>query len=116
MMEIKIITNRITLAEVKQIAADSYGDMVKAVVDIERGIIAIGGEWHADAESALLENGSTQTNLWGINIYPDKSPDGMIAFVSLINIRPRQNNRGMEIQDPFIKNKITAIVNKLISI
>lgn len=113
-MEIKIITDKITLDEVRQMASESYGDMVKAVVDIELAVLGIGGEWHADAESLLLENGSKQENLWGINIYPEKNLNEMIAFVSLINIRPRKNNRGMEIQDASIRKQISEIVNKLI--
>ena len=113
-MRIKIITNLITEEEIKQLATDTYGDMVKAVADIEKEIVAIGGEWHADAESLLIENGSLQKNLWGFNIYPNKDKKERVVFVSLINIRPRQNNRGMEIQDPIIKKKIITIINKLI--
>lgn len=113
-MKIKIVPDKITIDEVRQMAADTYGDMVKGVADVQRAIMAIGGEWHADAEALLLEDGSAQENLWGFNIYPEKDKDSRIAFVSLINIRPRQNNRGMEIIDITIRKQITEIVNNLI--
>lgn len=114
-MEIKIIKDKINLGEVQVLAQATFGDMVKAVVDIEQGIMAVGGEWHADGEAVLLEQGSNQENLWGINIYPDNSDDSFIAFVSLINIRPRAGNRSMEIADPAIREKITSIVARLIA-
>ena len=113
-MEIKIIISNIPLAEVVKMAEDGYGEMVKAVADTELGIMAIGGEWHADAEEVLLGQGSKQSELWGFNIYPARSPEQRIEFVSLINIRPLQNNRKMEIEDPEIREKISQIVNKLI--
>jgi hypothetical protein len=113
-MDIEIITTPIPLQKIKDAAQISFGDMAKAVVDIQTGILALGGEWHADAEAILLENGSSQENLWGINIYPDLENEERIIFVSLINIRPRQNNRGMEIQNPEIRKKISQIVNQLI--
>ena len=76
--------------------------MVKYVVDVERGIVAIGGEMHADAEAALLEAGSRQADLWGANYYPGRGRDGCIEYTSLINIRPGAGNRGMELLDPNI--------------
>ena len=114
-MPIKIITDKITLLEVKEIAKATFGDMAKAVVDIEKQIMAIGGEIHADAEQLLLENGSRQENLWGINIYPENSSAERIQFESLINIRPAQNNRAMTVQDEKIRQTIAAVVNKLIT-
>lgn len=113
-MEIKIIREPMTLAKVHRAAQESYGDMVKAVADIERGFLALGGELHADAEAVLLADGSAQEDLWGINIYPEKSRDAWVEFTSMINIRPRANNRSMEIQDPIIQKKILDIVDKLI--
>lgn len=113
-MEIKIITDKISLAEVKRLAEQDFGEMVKAVVDIEKGVMAIGGEWHSDAEQVLLESGSDQTNLWGINLFPAEPPEQMIEFTSLINIRPKDGNRTMVVEIPEIKEKIYQIVNKLI--
>lgn len=114
-MEITIIKDKISREQIRQLAQERFGNMIKAVVDIEQGIMAAGGEWHADAEAVLLQDGSKQENLWGINIYPDNSDESLIAFVSLINIRPRVGNRSMEIQDPVIREKIQGIVTRLIS-
>lgn len=114
-MEIKIIKNKISSEEAKRIADKQYGDMFKAVIDIEKEIMAAGGELHSDASEVLLKNGSDPKNLWGINIYPDNSRKTLIEFNSLINIRPLQNNRSMDIESEEIKEKIRKIVNKLIS-
>ncbi len=113
-MQIKIITDKISLAEVKKLAEASYGDMVKAVADINRGILAIGGEMHADAEETLLKNGSRQDDLWGFNIYPDVEGDNKLEYVSFINIRPRLGNRSQEIAAAAIREKIKILVNKMI--
>lgn len=113
--KIRVISEPITLARLKTIAIERYGDLVKAVVDVELGIIAIGGEMHADEESVLLERGSAQVNLWGINVYPDKSGEEMIEYDSIINIRPRQNNRSRGIDDPEQRKKIADVVLKLIA-
>jgi len=111
---IKIITSPISKEELKESAREFFIDFVKAVVDIEREIMAIGGEFHVDCESALIENGSEQPNLWGINIYPEKPITNRIEFNSMINIRPRQGNRTRGVDNEETREKITAIVNKLI--
>lgn len=82
--------------------------MVKGVVDIERGLLAIDAELHADLEKFLLENGSEQFNLWGINLYFDGD---LVEFDSLINIRPAQGNRSRGVENPKIQQKITEIVS-----
>ena len=106
---------KITLEEIRMFAEEGYGDMIKAVADISTGMFAIGGEFHADGEQILLQQGSQQINLWGFNIYPDRPLDDMLEYDSLINIRPKDNNRTTEIQDPGIKEKIFKIVrDKLI--
>ncbi len=110
----KLIDTKINKNLLAEIAKERFGDMVKAVVDIELGIMVIGGELHADEEAMLLEHDSKQENLWGINIYVDKTGDEMIEFDSMINIRPRQNNRSRDVLDPAIREKITVIVNNLV--
>lgn len=114
LMEIKIVENQITWAEVKKLAEESYGEMTKAVADINLGILAIGGEMHADAEQLLLEQGSRQDDLWGFNIYPEAEAGQVLEYVSFINIRPRLGNRSQEIGDTAIKGKIKLLVDKLI--
>jgi len=114
-MEIRVIKTPITKSELKEIAKERFGDLIKVVVDIELGIMAIGGELHADEEAILLEQGSKQINLWGINLYPDISSEDWIEFDSMINVRPSQNNRSRSVEDESIRNRIIEIVNKLIS-
>lgn len=113
-MEIKIIKEKISQDEIKEIAKESFGDMFKIVVDIERKILAAGGELHADAMEKLLEDGSEGKNLWGANFYPFENPENRIEYVALINIRPEQNNRKMEIDNNEIKNKIKQVVENLL--
>jgi len=95
-------------------ACKMFGNLVKAVVDVEKEIIAVDGELHADEQALLLEDGSKQENLWGINIYPDESGKDFIEFDSVINIRPSQQNRSRGIDNPEIKKKVLEIVNKLV--
>jgi hypothetical protein len=112
--KIRIIKEPITFEELKKIAEERYGDMVKAVVDVEREIIALGGDLHSDEETFLLENGSLQENLWGINLWIEKPFEEMIEFDSIINIRPKQGNRSRFIEDENTRNKIKEIIKKLI--
>lgn len=114
MSEIKIITEKISLPELKKKAEERFGDMVKGVVDLEKGIMAIGGEMHSDEEAVLLENGSKQSDLWGINLYPDNIGDNFVEFDSMINIRPRQGNRSRGVEDEAIRHKILEVINKLV--
>ena len=98
----------------KRLTAYWFGDMVKLVVDVERRVVAIGGELHADAEALLLEQGSRQTDVWGANYFPGVGPDDCLELTALINIRPGQGNRGMVIQDAAIAAKVRAIVSDVI--
>lgn len=113
-MEIQIIRETITKKQLADIASQQFGDFVKAVADVERGIMAIGGELHADEEAVLIADGSQQKNLWGINLYPEASGDDWVEFDSMINVRPSQNNRSRGVEDPAIQNKIRMVVLKLV--
>jgi hypothetical protein len=113
-MQIKIIEGTLAKKELIKIAEEGFGDLVKAVVDIEKGLMAIGGELHADEEASLLKSGSRQENLWGINLYPQKKGEELIEFDSLINLRPAQGNRSRGIENPEIQKRIRDIVEKLI--
>ncbi len=110
----KIIDTPISLADVKAMAGDRFGNLVKAVVDIERGLMAVDGELHADEEALLLENGSRQADLWGINIYPELTGADRIEFDSVINIRPSQGNRSRGVDDQTIRERIVRLVGGLI--
>ncbi len=110
-MIIRIIERPITRAEAKEIAQEFYVDMVKGVADIERELLALGGEWHMDANMKLIEHGSLQEDVWGFNFYPDEN---RIEYTSLINIRPSQGNRNIEIQDDGLKGRMEQTIRKLI--
>lgn len=111
---IKIIKDSISKEELGNIAKNQFGDLVKAVVDTQKEIMAIGGELHADEEALLLEKGSRQENLWGVNLYFNKSNDELIEFDSMINIRPSQGNRSRGVESLDVQRKIRDIISKLI--
>ena len=110
----KIIDRKLTMSELKQMAVATFGNMVKAVVDVDREVIAVDAELHSDLEALLLENGSKQKNIWGINFYPDLQNEEFVEFDSLINIRPSQGNRSRGVENEEIRKKIISIVAKRI--
>ena len=110
----EIIKDHIALSKLREMSKARFGNMIKAVVDINSEIMAVDAELHADEESLLIENGSEQKDLWGINIYPDLAGDERIEFDSMINLRPAQGNLTRNVESSDIKLKITNIVNKLI--
>ena len=111
---IVIVRERIDPAELERLVLLYFEDMVKYVVDVERGVIGLGGEMHADAEQLLLENGSRPADLWGANYYPGRGRDGCIEYTALINIRPAQGNRSMEIQDPALRERVRDLTWALV--
>jgi len=110
-----IITTTLSLNDLKKMAKDMFGDIVKAVVDIDRELMAVDAELHADLESRLLEDGSQRKHLWGINLYPEAPGDEFIEFDSMTNVRPSQGNRSRGVEDEAIRNKIIQIVGKRIA-
>lgn len=110
---IKIISSPLFRHELVSLAQEGFGDFIKGVVDIERKVVAIGGELHADEEALLLSQGSKQENVWGVNLYPEKLVDEWIEYNSMINVRPLQSNRTRGVEDTAIREKIIAIVNAL---
>ncbi|HBL15732.1 MAG TPA: hypothetical protein DD417_02930 [Elusimicrobia bacterium] len=113
-MEIRIVREPLPLKDIADTAGRQFGDMVKAVVDVGRGLLALGGELHADAEAALLDDGSRQSDLWGINLYPKNAPGEFVEFDSMINIRPSQGNRSRGVDDPARRRAVLEVVGKLI--
>lgn len=111
----KIIDNTISINELTEMASNMYGDFVKAVVDLEKGIMAVDAELHADEEQLLLENGSRQQDLWGINLYPGLMGEDFVEFDSMINVRPSQHNRSRGVENEDTRKKIIAVVSKLIT-
>ncbi|MCU0653389.1 MAG: DUF5674 family protein [Candidatus Pacebacteria bacterium] len=114
-MEIKIIKEPIRRDELESFARAGFGDMVKAAVDVEQEIMAIGGELHMDELEELLEKeNSKHQNIWGINLYIEKTGDDFIEFDSMVNLKPAFGNRTRGVDDPETREKISGIVNKLI--
>ena len=105
---------RVDPGDLKRLVLLYFEDMVKYVVDVERGVIGLGGEMHADAEQLLLEDGSRQADLWGANYYPGRGRDGCVEYTSLINIRPAAGNRSMEIQDPALRERVRDLTWALV--
>ncbi|MGI9042506.1 MAG: DUF5674 family protein [Gemmatimonadaceae bacterium] len=114
-MTIRIARTAITRAELATAAEALFGDMVKAVVDIERKLMAFGGELHSDEESALLEDGSEQQDLWGINLYPAEAGDDWIEYDSMINVRPSAGNRSRSVEDQALRELIRTVVAGLVT-
>lgn len=112
--DIVILNRRIEPSELARLTRLFFEDMVKYVVDVERRLVAVGGELHADAERLLLDSGSRQSDLWGANYHPGKGRDGCIEYTSLINIRPAQGNRSMLIGDPTVRDRVREITFALI--
>lgn len=112
----EIAGKKSSLKEMQTMAERMFGNFVKAVVDVERRKIALDAELHADEEALLLENGSRQKDLWGINIYPflDRNGPDFVEFDSMINLRPSQGNRSRGVTDTETRNKIISIVNEWI--
>ncbi|HJH55614.1 DUF5674 family protein [Brachyspira hyodysenteriae] len=109
-----IIKEGIEVSEIKNMLGNYFTDMVKGVVDIEKNELALDAELHSDLESLLIENGSLQKDLWGINIYPELDDEDFIEFDSWINIKPTDNNRSRYVEDENIRNKIIEILDNLI--
>ncbi len=97
-------------------AGKMFGNLVKGVVDIEQEIMAIDAELHVDLAEFLVEHGSQNNNIWGINIYPYSAGDDWLEFDSMINLKPNMGNRSRDIQDPIIKDKVTVIVKRFVNI
>lgn len=111
----QIVRDKISIEELKKMAEKMFGGLVKAVVDIEKEIMVVDAELHADQECILLEQGSTQELLWGINLYPDLiGSNDWIEFDSMINLRPSRGNKSRSIDNPEIRERIIKIVNKLV--
>jgi hypothetical protein len=110
----KIVSTIISLSELKQMAEAMFGDLVKAVIDVDRELIAVDAELHSDLEALLLQDGSKQKNLWGINFYPELIGNEFIELDSMINMRPSQGNKSRGIENEEIRRKIAEITAKRI--
>lgn len=110
-----IVNEKLNLNDLPSLEGESYfEDMIKAVADIDKKILALNAELHSDLEQYLLDNGSEQQNLYGFNIYFD----GEIEYDSMIN-PPRNREAGFprggrDVCDPKARQIIEEIVNEWI--
>jgi hypothetical protein len=111
----RILDGPVTKDELKSIAGDMFGDIVKGVVDVRLDFLAIDAELHSDLEAMLLENGSQQNDLWGINLYPSLEGDDFLEFDSMINMRPSQGNLSRGVDDEALRDKIAGIVDRWVT-
>lgn len=114
-MSITVIKQPISRKELEPFAKEIYGNFVKAVVDVEQGIIAVGGEFHSEEEAILMsQEGSKRENTWGINLYPQEPKETWIEFDSMINLKPSFGNRSRGVENERIRAKIKEVIQKLI--
>ena len=111
----QLVDKSISKTALKELSKRFSAGLVKAVVDTKREIMVVDASMHADEEKELLDTGSRQDDLWGINLYPDVSGEDFLEFDSMINVRPRLNNYTRGVEDEHLRKKITDIVLKLVS-
>lgn len=109
-MEILIVREPVDKKTLDALAQTWHHTLVKGVADIKTGLVALGGEWHMDANTKLIAEGSEQPNLWGFNIYQKEKGDEAIEYNSLINIRPAQGNRSMDITNEETQKAVRRVV------
>jgi len=110
----RIIEQPTSLKQIREERKVAFEELLKIVVDVKKNLIALDTEMNADLEHLLLQDGSSQQDLWGANIYPLRETKDQLEFTSLINIRPAMDNRSMEVTDPRIRKQIKQIVSKLL--
>jgi hypothetical protein len=110
----QIVDKTIGLQDLDLMAQKMFGNFVKAVVDVDKGIMAVDAELHADEEAFLIEKGSKQSDLWGINLYPEMEGENFVEYDSMINIKPAQGNRTRTVADPALRAKILSIVTGIV--
>ena len=112
--EARLLTARLAPAQIDALANEHFGDMFKFVADVRLGLLAVGGEFHADGEAALLEQGSVQSDIWGANYYPGRPAGERVEYIAMINIRPAAGNRGMAIDSAATRAAVLTLVERLI--
>lgn len=109
----KIVKDTISISELREMLKGGfYVDVVKAVVDLEKEIMAVDAEMHADLMNELIKaEHSNHQNLWGVNLFPEAPVEEFIAFTSLINIKPSLGHKTVDIHDQSLQEKIRDVIN-----
>jgi hypothetical protein len=111
----QIVAGQITVADLATMAEATFGDLIKAVADVGRGLLAVDASMHSDLEALLLDAGSRQNDLWGINLYPAEfGTPGFLEFDSMINLRPSLGNRTRSVEDPDIRVAIERLIGRVV--
>jgi len=111
----KIIKDTIEISELEEMAKKMHGELVKAMVDVERGIMAVDAPMHSDLlELLVAEENSEPKDLWGINVHPDKTGEDFIEFDSMMNLKPALGNKSRYVENLETRNKILEIIGKII--
>ena len=110
----QILREKIDRDTLRRLAANTFGDMIKCVADVRRGLLAVDAGLHSDLERLLLDAGSSCEDLWGFNLYPDERGEDFIEYDSLINIRSWQDNPSRDVLDPGVRSEIASIVDKFV--
>jgi hypothetical protein len=92
---------------------EAHGSFIKLAVDVERGVVAGGGDYHADCEEALLADGSEQEDVWGADWHPGSRD---VTFSALINVRPRQDNPSLNIRDRELRRRVEKVVRGIFDV
>lgn len=111
----QILQQPISREELRTLAQNTFGDMIKCVADVQNGLLALDADLHADLERMLLENGSVQENLWGFNLWVEEEGEDFIEYDSLINIRSWQGNPSRGVENPEVRAAIENIVDKFVT-
>lgn len=109
-----ILKNPISMNEVRELAQEWYGTMIKGTVDIAENKVALGGDYHMETCELLVEDGSNHTNIWGFNIRFEENQAGVLEFDSLVNIKPALGNKSRSVEDPEIIEQATKIIHSWI--
>lgn len=109
---IVVLDRKITPGEFKQ-AREIYTDYIKTVVDIERNIIAVGGEFHIDCEEVLLKQGSKLENLFGGG-YRVSTKE--VEYMAMSNYKPNFGKVTYEIMDPIVREKVYKLTKDYLEI
>ena len=109
------IVDKISVKELKEMAQKMDGNLVKADVDVVKKLVVIDMPMHFEGEQMLLQKGSRQEDLWGINLFPQKfGSDEFIMYESMINIKVHHNNPSMSVKSKEIKTRIRSIVDEVV--
>jgi hypothetical protein len=111
----QILQKPVSREELKRIAENTFGDMVKCVADVRMNLLAIDADLHADLERLLLDNGSAQEDLWGFNLWVEEEGEDFVEFDSLINIRAWQGNPSRDVLNLEVREAIKSVVAKFIT-